>query len=162
MPLFPTFITAGPETGDTLERLMAKLLSSANRSTVRGTALAAATRSATTAATQFDGTGYKGLIAYLNLYTASGTGGLLVVLQYLDPVSGSWMNGPFAPSTAKTTTGTFCVMFGEGIAAGTGGTINTAQSADRGAMLGQQVRLMVSHGDATNYGYSLGYELIPK
>jgi hypothetical protein len=155
--------TLVPQTSDNERMLLARLLQGANGGlAIRGTALTAATRSATTAATQFNGTGYKGLIAYLNLYTASGTGGLLVVLQYLDPVTGSWMNGPFAPSTAKTTTGTFCVMFAEGISAGTGGTINTSQSADRGAMLGQQVRLMVSHGDATNYGYSLGYELIPK
>lgn len=152
-----TFSTRVAQQEDGIRELLARMLGSP----VRATGLASATRTATTSTLQFDGTQFSGLIAYLNVTAASGAGGLIIMVQYLDPTSGLWMSSLYAPSAPRTTTGTFSFAMGRGISAGTGSTINTSNAADRGAILGSAMRLSVLHSDASSYTYSLGYELVP-
>lgn len=142
--------------GDGIVALLSRLLGSVER----GTLLASASRTTTTATGIIDMAGRKQLLLYLNVSAASGTGGLFLQLQYLDPVSGQWMNGAFAPAAGKTTTGGFFFIVGPGISVGSGAAINAALASDRGTVLGREMRISVLHSDASSYTYSLGYEML--
>jgi hypothetical protein len=118
-----------------------------------GELLPAATRTATaTAADQTNANG-RGVILYLDVTAASGSGGLTVQIQGKDPSSGKYKQLNVNP-TAVVAAGTTAVALYPG-ASTTGGLAQaTAQALPR------TWRVVVSHGDASSYTYSLGYSLI--
>lgn len=149
-------LTRAAQVGDGLLSLLARLVGSPRRFTL----LASTARTATTSSSQFDAYGSRGLLIYLNTSSASGTGGLLVRVDYLDPETGLWFAGPYAPASAKTTTGTFTFIIGPGVSVGAGTTLNAANCGDRGGILGSEMRVTVLHQDATPYTYSLAIEIL--
>lgn len=146
----PTLI---PDTADTERNLLAKLLGSPRS----GTALASAARTASTLSSNLQTLGYRGVIVYLNVTAASGTGGLTPRLFGVDPVTLAVATSATA-STAVTTVGLRIYHFGQGCGGASGGT---AAWASVGVLLGSQVAFQVLHGDASSYTYSLTWELIP-
>lgn len=164
MPLLNTFTVTAPELGDTTERLLAKLLSIQSGSSVtRGTLLASATRTATTSTAEQNWSGKRAVFFFLNVSSASGTGGLTFLLEYQDPITSTWIPVCAQSAAAAVTTGLRPFMVGQGIAAGNNMTLSPAglgTIGDRGMALSSKTRVRITHGDATNYTYSLGYELI--
>lgn len=151
-----TFTSRQSEQEDGSRELLARLVGGSKS----GTLLASAARTANTASAAFDGSGYKGILVFLNVSAASGTGGLNIQIQYLDPVTGTWMNGPYAPNAPKTIIGGFVAMFGPGVSVGTNANLNSSLSGDRGILMGANMRVTVLHSDASSYTYSVGYELV--
>lgn len=145
----PTLI---PDTADTERNLLAKLLGSVRT----GTALASAARTATTLSSTGQTLGYTGLIVYLNVTAASGTGGLTVRLFGVDPVTSAIATSATV-STAVTTVGLRVYHFGPGVGAANGGAASWGAVA---VMLGSQFALQVLHGDASSYTYSLTFEFV--
>ena len=95
----------------------------------------------------------SGLIAYLNITAASGTGGLSLVLEEQDHVSGTW--NQVAATTGTTATGLVTLKIKPAIAA-VGATATKVAVQD---ILPANWRLRVVHADASNYTYSLGVVL---
>jgi hypothetical protein len=116
--------------------------------------LASATRTATTIAGPFTEQFHRVLRLYLNVTAASGTGGLTVQLRGYDPVSG--VAAPLnSGGGAITAIGMYVFEFG------------LAESTISGAVHDADARplptvfdVQVTHGDATNYTYSLGAEAL--
>lgn len=156
MPLYPTFTTLAAELGDSIDRTLQKILGVLLKAPVSGTALTSAARSATTISANIPSDGCKGVVAYLNVTAASGTGGLTLRLISIDPLSGAVAISA-AVSAAVTTTGLRVVHFGPGVGASSGAFL---AGGGAGVMLGTQFALQVSHGDASSYTYSLAYEKI--
>jgi hypothetical protein len=152
--------TLVPQTSDNERMLLARILSSQQRAAIRGTVLASAARTASTSGSSVDWVRYKGVILFLNITAASGTGGLSIYPEYQDPVSASWNRIYNYPSTASriTTAGLQILHLGPGIGATIGGA---NQGGFCAAFLSSAIRFTVNHGDASSYTYSLGYELIP-
>ena len=116
------------------------------------TLLPSATRTATTnSANQTNLTGC-GVMVYLNVTAASGTGGLKVAIQVIDPSSGS-VGTVFIATTAVTATGiyTYTIYPGLGVSEG-------ALSAN--CLLPVGWRIQVQHSDGSNYTYSVGASII--
>lgn len=158
MPLTPTFLFPGPETGDTIERLLAKLINSQIQAASRGTLLASAARTASTSSAAVDWSLRRAACLFLNISAASGTGGLRPVVEYLDPVSGIWRGSVILGSAPITTTGMFPFLIGAGL----GGVLSSSLNAGAIAAvpLLSNLRITVSHSDATSYTYSLGFEIV--
>jgi len=93
----------------------------------------------------------RGIIVYLNVGTASGTGGLSVKINGIDPVSGTAAQLNANP-TAVTATGVKTYILYPGTTSG--GTQATS------APLPDQFRIDVGVGDSSSYTYSVGYETI--
>lgn len=157
--LFPTFTTLAAELGDGFPRTLQKILETLRvvRVPVSGTALASAARTATTITGNITCAGYKGIIVYLNVTAASGTGGLTPRLFGVEPTTGAVATSASA-STAATSVGTRIFHFGPGVGTVNGGTVAWGAAA---VCLGSQFQIQVLHGDATSYTYSVTYELIP-
>ena len=147
-----------PQNDDSLAMLLARLVGVP----VRGTLLASQARTATTSTNAIDGTGFRGIMVFLNVTTASGTGGLTLFFEHQDPVSGLWAVTAVQSAAAITTTGLRPYLAGQGIGLGSNlGAAGAPVFADRGHILTSAFRLRVTHGDASSYTYSIGYELIP-
>lgn len=149
-----TYNTRVPQQGDSIETLLAKGLSLPER----GTLLASAARTATTFSSVIDLAGARAIALFLNVSSASGTGGLRVGLQYLDPESGTWLTLVNFDTAALTATGTRVYCAGIGI-----GTIASGTASGFGSIAGvpltSQMRIAVTHLDASSYTYSIGYEI---
>ncbi len=114
--------------------------------------LASAVRSATTVAGPFTDDFGRFLRLYLNVTAASGTGGLTVQLRGYDPVSGVAM--PLnSGGTAITAAGAYVFEFGLAEAAASG-AVHDAVARPLPCVYDVQV----THGDGSNYTYSLGAE----
>jgi hypothetical protein len=152
--------TLVPQTSDNERMLLARILSYQQRAAIRGTVLASTARTASTSGSSVDWVRYKGVILFLNVTAASGTGGLAIFPEYQDPVSASWNRIYNYPSTSAriTTVGLQILHIGRGIGATIGGA---NQGGFCAAFLSSAIRFTVNHGDASSYTYSLGYELIP-
>lgn len=121
------------------------------RNNIDGTALASASRAVTTSSVDIINYNHRGIIFFLNVTVASGTGGLQLSIQVKDPISGQYV-GLNALPAAVTTTGIRAYSFYPGISAvGTQGTSGA---------LSRTFRVQVIVGDATSYTYSVGYSLI--
>ena len=157
--LFPSFSSLAAELGDTMGRTLQKILETlrAPKLRVSGTALASAARTVSTITTDISSGEYRGLILYLNVTAASGTGGLTPRLIAKDPLSGV-TSVSAAASTAATTTGLRVYHFGPGVGALAGAGVGWGAA---GVMLSANFQLQVLHGDASSYTYSLSYELLP-
>jgi hypothetical protein len=119
----------------------------------RRSLLASAVRTATTtSAIQKDAT-QQCVRAYLNITAASGTGGLKLFFQGIDLVSGvaANLNGG---GTAIVATGIYVyeLMPNNSVAAG-------AVQETAGRALPCVWDVQVTHGDASNYTYSVGVEV---
>ncbi len=141
-----------PQSSDTERQLLARLCTSC----ISGTALASATRTTSTITTDISARGFRGLILYLNVTAASGTGGLTPRLIAKDPLSGV-TSVSAAVSAAATSTGLRVFHFGPGVGTLSGTGIGWGAAS---VMLSNTFQLQVLHGDASNYTYSLTYELI--
>lgn len=95
-----------------------------------------------------------GILVILNVTAASGTGGLTVRINAVDPGSGSNVALNAAP-TAVTATGTYSyALYPYGAATG---DVTQATSF----YLPRSFRVTVAVGDASSYTYSLSYTLLP-
>jgi hypothetical protein len=154
--------TLVPQTSDNERMLLARILSYQQRASIRGTLLASAARTATTSTSETNGSNYRGVMLFLNVTSASGTGGLTLFIEHLDPVSNLWAVTAVQSAAAITTTGLRPYLIGSGVAVGTNmGAAGSPVFADRGHLLTSAFRVRINHGDATSYTYSVGYELIP-
>lgn len=147
---FASFI---PQTEDSERILLARL----RPPCISGTALASAARTASTLSANISTRGARGIIVYLNVTAASGTGGLTPRLFGVDPLSSNVATSATA-SSAVTTVGLRVYHFGPGCG---GANAGTAAWGSVGVMLGALAAVQVLHGDASSYTYSLSYELIP-
>jgi hypothetical protein len=99
--------------------------------------------------------GHKGILIYLNITAASGTGGLQVVLENLAPVSGQWAAANTTPTAITTATFQKYLIY-----VGSTAT-NSSASQQSSGPLARNWRLHVFVGDSSSYTYSLGYTLLP-
>jgi hypothetical protein len=122
------------------------------RGNAEGTLLASAARTATTSSSNQTNYNGRGVLLILNVTAASGSGGLTLRVQGVDPVSGLSV-ALNTPPAAITATGTFGYLVYPGIA---GPNLSQASST----VLPRTWFVSMTHGDATSYTYSLGYALI--
>lgn len=148
--------TRKPQQEDGQNQLLARLIGVPER----GVILASAARTSTTTSTPVDWAKARGVLLYINITAASGTGGLSVFPEYQDPVSLAWNRLWNYPATAArlTSNGLYLAVVGDGYGVQSGGVI---QGGFVSAPLGSVMRITVNHGDASSYTYSVGYELIP-
>ena len=119
-----------------------------------GPALVSAARTATTDSPDITIGNHRGIIIYLNITAASGTGGLQVVYRGKDSISGNYVNFANLP-TAITATGTTAYVFYPG-ASSAAGNIKAA-TADPISHVGN---IHVVAVDSSSYTYSVSYALI--
>lgn len=135
-----------PQQGDPVEVLLARLLASTAQR-VTGTALALATRNATTQSSVIDCTGFRGIIIYHRVTAVPGVDTVRLTIRGIDPVSGQ----AFATSNGATISaaGNYVTTIGPGF-----GTPSA---------LPDQIRIEVTHSPSPsgNFDYSVGYCLIP-
>lgn len=122
---------------------------------VDGTALASAARTAYVISADIINYNGRGILIFLNVTAASGTGGLQVRLMAKDPVSGTYFAMAATP-TAVTATGKNAYVFYPGSSAGAAG--NVAQNVS--IVMPRTIAIEVIHGDGTSYTYSVGYSII--
>jgi hypothetical protein len=148
--------TRVPQDTDTERLLLARLLASAAVKTT-GTGLASAARTATTMTADITTNGYRGIVVYLGVSAASGTGGLTLRIRGKDPVTGNYFSLT-QDSATRTTTGSWTMSMGAGASAPSGAALTGSVT---GFFLPDTIRLEVAHGDASSYTYSVGYCLVP-
>lgn len=125
------------------------------RGNVEGTAVAAGTYTSIQTSADLTNHNARGVIYFLNVTAASGTGGIQPKIQFKDPVSGSYLNAVPTP-TAVIATGLTLYSFYPGVTAPAGTPISqTNQNA-----LPRTFRFQTVHVDGTSYTYSLGYCLV--
>lgn len=121
----------------------------------RSTVLSSAARTASTASPQKSLIKrHTGIIVYLSVTAASGTGGLKVQVRGYDSFGNVYaLNGG---GTAKTAVGRYCyILF-------PGGGAAAADVADiANVPVPQQFDIYVVHADGSSYTYSVDVELIP-
>lgn len=142
-----------PDTADGERVLLAKI----RGRPIAGTALASAARTASTLSSNFSTRGARGIIVYLNITAASGTGGLTPRLFGVDPLTSAVATSA-AASTPVTTVGLRVYHFGPGCG---GANAGTAAWGSVGVLLGALSAIQILHGDASSYTYSVSFELIP-
>lgn len=148
--------TLTPQQGDSIQTLLARIVGTADR----GTMLASAARTASVNATIPGPTSRRrGVVLFWDCTVASGTGGLTMAFQVLDPVSLKWMEWAF--SSIFSATGSRIIVIAPGYAAA-GSTLNGGvnQSIVTSLPMTESMRIRISHSDASSYTYSLGYELL--
>ena len=111
----------------------------------------AATRSATAVSPDFTNANFRGVMVFLNITAASGTGGLTLRVEAKDPVGGGYFALHAAPA-AVVATGLQVYALYPGVSGG-------AVSQPTQIILPRTWRVRVVHGDATNYTYSVGASL---
>lgn len=116
-----------------------------------GVILASAARTTTQTSSTIKNPGAKGVVLFLNVTAASGTGGLQVQAQALDPVDGSALAVNSAP-TAVTATGLKTYVIYPGASAGA--TQNTS------GVLPRLWNAKVTVGDSSSYTYTLSYQYL--
>lgn len=152
-----TFTSRLPDSADSERQLLARMLAGS----ISSVALASGARTSNTTTSKIQSVGFRGLITYLDVTAASGTGGLRVGLVYCDPISSAERLLVVA-SNPVTTTGLTQIVWGEGCAAGAGVTLNAAAGQGYvGIMLPKHFRVLVTHGDASSYTYALNLEFVP-
>ena len=113
--------------------------------------LPSASRTATTVSGLIDNPFAKGVFIFLNITVASGTGGLTVSLQAVDPASGVAMTLTSLPDSPIVAIGAYVLVFypgaSEGSDSGTGPVSRT-------------LKFQVNHQDDSVYTYSLGISLV--
>lgn len=123
-----------------------------------GTLLASAARTATTSSPNQINYNSRGVLVYLRISVASGSGGLTVTIRSNDPVENQIVQLSNSP-TAITAVGAYAFELYPG-ASGTAGSGNGSVVQRTAAALPRIWYVTVTHGDGTSYTYSLGYKLI--
>lgn len=94
----------------------------------------------------------KALFLFLDVTATSGTGGLQLLVECQDPVSGKWFQINDTPTAVKSVSkGLYIVCWGIGTTPA-GSIVQLTQ-----AILTNNWRVTVAVGDASNHTYSLGY-----
>lgn len=114
--------------------------------------LATAERTATTTSATITNRGHQGMIVVLDVDTASGTGGLTVVIRALEPSVEGHAVPLFIATTAVTATGRYCYEIGPGSVATPPGTVLVERHQ---AHLTRRLQVQVLHGDASTYSYNV-------
>lgn len=127
------------------------------RGNIEGTALASAARTAETDSADITVYNNVGIMVFLDITVASGTGGLQTVVQLKDPVSGNYVNGNVW--TAVTATGTRAHAHYPGAADAPAAAAGRISLADE-QIVTRTMRIRVSPGDGSSYTYSVGYCLV--
>jgi len=117
--------------------------------------LASATKTATNATAKLRNRHVRGVLLLLNVSAASGTGGLTVRIRAYETISGNTIN-LLADTAAITATGTYGFLLHPNAGAAADGI-----RVSRAFLLSQDWDVQISHGDASNYTYSLSAELLP-
>jgi hypothetical protein len=117
-------------------------------------ALTSATRTATTATAKLPADRFLGIIVYLNVSAASGTGGLKVFVRGYDASGNAFkINGG---GTAKTATGQYAYVVYPGGGTSAGDIVDI-----QNAPVPATFDIQVNAADSSNYTYTVSYELIP-
>lgn len=124
------------------------------RNNMQGTLLASAARTATTNTSNQTNYNAKGIMLFLNITVASGTGGVKPRIFPIDPVSGVSGNQLNADPAFITANGLYVFELYPGVSSG--GGLQQVQSG----VLPRNFLVSIVHGDSTSYTYSLGYALI--
>lgn len=122
------------------------------RNNAEGTLLASAARTTTASSSNQTNYNARGVMIFLNVTVASGTGGLTVRINGIDPVSGALRGIPTAP-TIVTAVGHYNYVMYPGAS---GGVVSSVSALP----LPRSWMVQVSAGDASSYTYSIGYSLI--
>lgn len=123
-----------------------------------GILLASGERSVNTSSANIVNYNAKGIIVFLNTTIASGTGGIKVLILGIDPITGKTIQLNADP-TALVGVGVYGYILYPGSSITTGaGQYFVVQNTL--SVLPRTFKINVSHGDATNYTYSVGYSLI--
>lgn len=125
-----------------------------NRNNMVGTILSSAARTGTTNSSDFTNYNHRGIVLSLNITSASGTGGLQVLIQVKDSIAVVYRQLNTSP-TAITAAGQYIYMLYPGI----DGT-NNNNNQNISQVLPQIFRIQVVHGDASSYTYSVNYHMI--
>lgn len=126
------------------------------RNNTQGTLLASAARTTNTYSPTQTNYNARGVQVIVNVTTASGTGGITVLIKGVDPVSGSSYQMNVAPS-AITAKGVYVFELFPGASTSPNGSNIHQRTA---GVLPRTWILEVLHGDSTNYQYSAGYALV--
>jgi hypothetical protein len=124
------------------------------RNNTAGTLLPSAARTATTSSTQQTNYNARGVIVTLNVTAASGTGGLTLRIQGVEPVTGNVYSINNAP-TAVTTPGLSAYVVYPGATAS-----GSVAQVTGGVPLPRTWQVTVYVGDSSSYTYSVGYSLV--
>jgi hypothetical protein len=112
---------------------------------ILNTALSSAARTATVSSSDINTDApYHGIIVYLDVTVASGTGGLQVIIEGKDPTSGNYVPINATP-TLVITTGTKAYVVYSGIGAAAGGVVQTTSN-----ILPLPFRIRIAVGDASS------------
>ena len=144
-----TIVTAGnldEEDGDALAPLSV-VASNFPTQTQEILLLPSATRTATTVSDNIVNTQYRGILVFLRVTVASGTGGLTLRFSYRDPATGTLFNMNNAP-TAVVAVGLTMLAVYPAIS-------GTATTQANNMILPRNFSITVTHGDASSYTYSV-------
>ena len=101
-------------------------------------------------------TGAIGVIVYMRITAASGTGGVRFEMQAQDPIGGSvWDNWPGGISNTTATGNYVLVVYPAALTVG-----STMVKSAQAMVLPNTWRLNVIHGDASSYTYAISYQLL--
>lgn len=124
------------------------------RGNTQGALLASAARTGTVSSPNQTNYNARGVVVFLRVTVASGTGGLQVVLRGFDPVEGSGYQLNALPTAIIITGWHSFILY-------PGATVSGADVRQTTASVLPRVwGLQVVHGDATSYTYSIGHSLI--
>jgi hypothetical protein len=120
----------------------------------QGMLLASAARTASITSPSITNYNAKGLLVFLSVEAASGTGGLQIVVLAINPGSGGW-DGITTPTSPITGTGEFVWIIYPGATT----AVNDVKGASS-VPIPREWAVAVVVGDSSSYTYSLSYSLI--
>ncbi len=110
-----------------------------------------AQRTATITSASIDNPTAKGIVIFLNVTQASGTGGIQVNLLNVDPASGNAVSF-LGPEPRVTGMGLSAYTYYPGFTTGAGG--------GNSGVVTRTFQIQVIHNDSSNYTYSVGISLV--
>lgn len=125
------------------------------RNNTEGTLLASAARTADILSPTQTNYNAKAVQVFLNVTAVSGTGGLTVYIATKDPVSGT---GAYLLQASVAVTGTGQYIYELGL--GASGTAGQKVKVRLAGMVPRTWYVIIAHGDASSYTYSVGYSLL--
>lgn len=128
------------------------------RNNAEATALAFAARTAEANSGNITNYNHRGIIVYLDVTVASGTGGLQIKIESIDPTTNNRHQLNVTPTAITAVARHSYELSPGGSTAAPGGTGNLTQRT--AGSLPRTFRITVSVGDASSYTYSVGYHLI--
>lgn len=129
------------------------------RNNADAVALARAVRTGTTVSPNIINYNARALMVYFNIYTASGTGGLILKVRGVDPVSNASYNlNADIPASSTISVARYAYVIGLG-ATGGGGAVQDFRQATA-VPIPKTFQIQVYHADASNYEYAVSYSII--